>query len=170
MCCVVSMSKLAMRFNNDTLFSSVSFIVGRGSQVTLVKGGKTNGSALLGVLTNIHRPAHKGISTPGSAIVTCLPRRLVARSNHAIFRRATRTFIRLRRVRTRVTTLGGRLRAHASCRSSDCVRLVRHMSALDRGFCSVRRVGCSTSVRGALLKLNFAHRSFGHRADRFDNN
>lgn len=166
---VVSMSKLTIRFNKAALFDSVSFIVGRGSHVTLVKGGNTNGDALLGVLTNMHRPAHNEVSTPGRYIVTCLPRRLVARSKQAIFRRATRTFTRLRRVRTRVRHVGGRLRAHASCRDSDCVRLVRGISALDRGFCTVSTAGCRRSMRGTLLKLNFVHRSFRHRADSFDN-
>lgn len=164
------MSKLAIRFNNAALFDSVSFRVGRGSHVTLVKGGNTNGSALLGVLTNIQRPDHKGISTPGSYIVTCLPRRLVARSKHAMFRRTSRTFTRLRTVRTRVRTVGGRLRAHASCRDSSCVRLVRGISTVDRGFCSVSLARFRRSIRGTLLKLNFVHRSFGHPADSFDNN
>lgn len=167
---VVSISKLTIRFNNAALFDSVSFIVGRGSHVTLVKGGNTNGDALLGVLTNMQRPAHNGISTPGSYIITCLPRRLVARSKQAIFSRATRTFTRLRRVRTRVSHLGGRLRAQASCRDSDCVTLVRRISTLDRGFCSVSTAGCRRSIRGSLLNLKFAHRSFRQRADSFDNN
>lgn len=166
---VVSISKLTMRFNNATLFDSVSFMVGRGSHVTLVNGGKTKGDALLGVLTNTQRPAHKGISTPGSYMMTCLPRRLVARSKEAIFNRATRTFSRLRRVRTRVRGLGGRLRAQASCRDSDCVTLVRRISDLDRGFCSVSTAGCRRSIRGTLLKLKFAQKSFRHRADSFDN-
>lgn len=167
---VVAISKLAIRFNNAALFGSVSFRVGRGSHVTLVNGGNTKGDALLGVVTNMEATAHNSISTPGSYIVTCLPRRLVARSKEAIFRRAYRTFTRLRRVRTRVSHVGGRLAAHASCSDSSCVRLVRGMSSLSRGFCTVSVARFRRSMRGALLNLNFRHSSFGHPADRFSKN
>ncbi len=166
----MTMSNLTIRFNKAALFDSVSFRVGRGSHVTLVNGGNTKGDALLGVLTKIQRPAEKQIATPGSYIVTCLPRRLVARSKHAIFRRTSLTFSRLGRVRRRVRTVGRRLTAQASCRDGRCVTLVRGITVVDRGFCTVSLARFRRSIRGTLLNLNFRHSSFGHPAGSFDKN
>lgn len=165
---VVSIRKLAIRFNKFALFSSISFIMGGGSHVTLIKGGNTKGSAVLGVFTNLRSPASKAIDMPGRAAVNCLPRRVGLTSARAMHRRTRRTFRRVRRVRGRVRQLGRRLTRQASCRARSCRGLVSHIARLARRFRVVNKGGCRTRLRQALVNLKFDHRSFSQPASRFD--
>lgn len=159
-----------MRFGTAPLFRSISCIVGGGSHVTLINGGNTNGSAVLGVLTNVRRPATNVITIPHRYAVKCLPRIVVLDSGHAMVRRTRLTFRRVFRVRTNVRHVGQRLTRHASCSDRSCRGLVSHFARRGRHFLVVNNAGCHTRVRHALRKLNFDHRSFSHSADRFSNN
>lgn len=167
---IVSMRKLSMRFGTAPLFRSIDCIVGGGSHVTLINGGNTNGSAVLGVLTNLRSPARKMITAPGSIAVKCLPRIVVLTSGQAIVKRTRLTFRRVFRLRTELRQVGQRLTRQASCRSRRCRRLVSHFARRGSHFLVVNNAGCRTRVRQALLKLNFDHRSFRHPASRFSNN
>lgn len=167
---IVSMRKLAMRFGTAPLFSSISCIVGGGSHVTLINGGNTNGSAVLGVLTNLRDPASNMVTVPGRIAVNCLPRIVVLSSGRAMVRRTRRTFRRVFRLRTSLRQVGRRLTSHASCRSRRCRGLVSQFARRGSHFLVVNKAGFHTRVRHALLKLNFYQRSFSHSASRFSKN
>ncbi len=159
-----------MDFNNASLFSRIDFVMGPGRGVTLIKGGNTNGSAVLGVFTNLRRPASNNIRQPGSFGVKCLPRRLLIGSGGAIIRRIGVTFTSRLSRRTGISTVARRLTSEASCRDRDCRRLVRQLDIRGRHLLVVGDGGVVTTVRGALVNLNFLHSSFRHGASRFSNN
>lgn len=161
------MRKLAMRFGTAPLFRSIDCIVGGGSQVTLINGGNTKGSAVLGVLTKLRDPAQNIVTVPHSMAVNCLPRIVVLTSGRAIVRRTRLTFRRVFRLRTSLRHVGRRLTSQASCSSRRCRGLVSHFARRGSHFLVVKNAGFRTRVRHALVKLKFDQRSFGHPADRF---
>ncbi len=166
---LISMRRLGIRFTTAPLFRSISCIVGSGRHVTLINGGNTKGSAVLGVVTKRRRPASNMISISNRSAVKCLPRIVILDSRRAIHRRTRRTFTRVKHVRRHLRQVGRRLTSHASCRDRSCVTLIRKFARRDRHFRVVKNVGCRTRLRHALVNLNFIHRSFSQPAGRFDN-